>query len=227
MTIADKPRPASEDPNHWWWKPLAYRENEVKKKSAADVVWLGDSITHYFDNPENRPLWQKWFGGKTTGAPYLGLNFGIEGDTTDNLLFRMKRSLGKLHPKAFVLLIGTNNTGMRSLKDEPPEDTVKGLKAILDELRRTQPQATVLVYAIFPRGLGVKDPCMVRNEKVNEGLEKLCDGRQCIFRNINDVFLWPDGSVNEKLLGDRLHPSREGYEVWLGDVLPQLRRIIK
>lgn len=227
VTIADKPRPASEDPNHWWWKPLAYRENEVKKKSAADVVWLGDSITHYFDNPENRPLWQKWFGGKTTGAPYLGLNFGIEGDTTDNLLFRMKRSLGKLHPKAFVLLIGTNNTGMRSLKDEPPEDTVKGLKAILDELRRTQPQATVLVYAIFPRGLGVKDPCMVRNEKVNEGLEKLCDGRQCIFRNINDVFLWPDGSVNEKLLGDRLHPSREGYEVWLGDVLPQLRRIIK
>ena len=100
-------------------------------------------------------------------------------------------------------------------------------QAILDELRRTQPQATVLVYAIFPRGLGVKDPCMVRNEKVNEGLEKLCDGRQCIFRNINDVFLWPDGSVNEKLLGDRLHPSREGYEVWLGDVLPQLRRIIK
>lgn len=225
VTISDKPKAGSEDPKHWWQKALEYRDNEAKEKSDADVVWLGDSITHYFENKENQPLWRKWFGGKEAGAPYLGLNFGIEGDTTDNLLFRMRHSLGKVHPKAIVLLIGTNNAGKRSVKAEPPEDTVKGLKAIIDELRRTQPQATVLVYALFPRGKGVTDPCMVRNEKVNEGLEKLCDGRQFIFRNINDAFLWPDGVVNEKLLGDRLHPSYAGYEVWLGDVLPQLRKI--
>ena len=80
VTIADKPRPASEDPGHWCWKSLEYRDNEAKAKSDADVVWLGDSITHYFELKENLPLWQKWFGGKEAGAPYFGLNFAIEGD---------------------------------------------------------------------------------------------------------------------------------------------------
>lgn len=64
VTIADKPRPASKDPKHGWWKSPEYRDNEAKAKSDAEVVWLGDSITHYFELKENLPLWRKWFGGK-------------------------------------------------------------------------------------------------------------------------------------------------------------------
>jgi len=85
--ISDQPRPMSADPKHWWWRCVDYRDNEAKQLRDADVVWLGDSITHYFDNPgPKNELWKKYFGGKENGAPYLGLNFGIEGDTTENLI---------------------------------------------------------------------------------------------------------------------------------------------
>lgn len=222
VTLADKPAPAMTAPDSWWQKAATYRDDEAFAKRDADVVFMGDSIIHYFEWKQNQPTWNKWFGD---GAPYRGLNFAIEGDTTDNLLWRMRKSLDKVVPKAIVLLIGTNNAGKRNVKTEPPEDTVRGLKAIIDDLRKHQPQAKVLVYALFPRGKGVTDPCMIRNEKVNEGLRQLCDGRQFVFRDIRAKFLNADGTVNEKYLFDRLHPSTAGYELWLADIVPELEKI--
>lgn len=224
--VADKPAPMSEDPKHWWWRSLAYRDAEAEKLHDADVVWLGDSITHYFDMPgAKNDLWKKYFGGKDAGAPYLGLNFGIEGDTTENLLYRMKKSLGKTSPRAIILNIGTNNTGIRNEMNEPPEDTIAGLKAVMDEIRTGQPQAKVFVYAIFPRGKGRTDPCTIRNEKVNEGLAKLCDGKQFVFCDIREKMLNPDGTIDVTQLEDRLHPAAKGYETWLADVLPRLEKV--
>ena len=223
VTLADQALPASADPNHYRVKAAHYRDREAERLRDADVVLLGDSITHYFEWPTNQPLWKRWFDSPE--APFKGLNQAIEGDTTDNLLWRMQLSLDKMCPKAFVLLIGTNNTGTRSEKTEPPEDTVKGLKRIMDEIARVQPQAKTLVYALFPRGKGVTDPCMIRNEKVNEGLAKLCDGKRFIFRDIRKAFLLEDGTIDTSRLFDRLHPAPAGYEVWLADMVPELKKI--
>ena len=221
--LADKPRPASTDPNHYRVKGAYYRDREAERLRDADVVLLGDSITHYFEWEQNRPYWKKWF--ESPEAPFKGLNQAIEGDTTDNLLWRLQLSLDKVCPKAFVLLIGTNNTGTRSEKAEPAEDTAKGLRRIMDEIRRVQPQAKTLVYALFPRGKGATDPCTIRNDKVNALLEKMCDGRQFVYRDIRKEFLAADGTIDKKRLFDGLHPGPEGYEVWLKDMVPELQKI--
>lgn len=223
VTLADQFLPASKDPNHYRVKAAHYRDREAERLRDADVVLLGDSITHYFEWPQNQPIWKQWF--ESPDAPFRGLNQAVEGDTTDNLLWRMRMSLAKVCPKAFVVQIGTNNTGTRSEKTEPPEDTVKGLKRVLDEIARVQPQAKTLVYALFPRGKGVTDPCTVRNDKVNAGLERLCDGKRFIFRDIRKEFLAGDGTVNTNRLFDRLHPAPEGYKAWMADMAPELKKI--
>ena len=236
--ISDKSIPVSADPKHWWHRAVKYRRDEAKRLRDADVVWVGDSITHYFDYPDNQLVWKKWFGEPekkgffaslfgfdSEKPPYLGYNFGIEGDSTENLINRID-VLKKLCPRVIVLNIGTNNTGKRPLKREPVEDTVAGISKILFLLRCQQPQAKILLYALFPRGKGVSDECTRRNEKVNEAVKEICRRfPQVQFCDIRDAFLNPDGSVNKKYLGDRLHPSREGYELWTDDVLARIRRI--
>lgn len=226
VCVADQAAPMSTDTNHWWWKAHEYRVNEVKAaKCAPDVVFLGDSIFHYWEIKENAFEWERFFSGRAD-ARFHALNLAIEGDRTETLLWRLQNGLlvdgGKL-PRVAVLLIGTNNTGTRNIEREPPEDTVKGVKAILDYSRRVTHGATkFIVYGLLPRGSGTNDTCTVRNMKVNEGIRKLCDGRDIFYRDIGDKFLNADGTINTALLHDKLHPSAAGYNIILGDLLPAL-----
>jgi lysophospholipase L1-like esterase len=76
----------------------------------VDLLFLGDSITDG---------WAK--GGKaiwdTRYAPLKAANFGIGGDKTEHVLWRLKNgNLTGIQPKVVVLMIGTNN----NLRDTAP-----------------------------------------------------------------------------------------------------------
>ena len=78
-----------------------------------DILFLGDSITDLWNveaDPQGNP------GGKRVFNKYFGdvkvANFGISGDTTQGVLWRLQNGEGKGHkPKAVMLMLGTNNTG--------------------------------------------------------------------------------------------------------------------
>jgi lysophospholipase L1-like esterase len=109
-------------------------------KGAGDVIFLGDSITHGW---ENQKAWQEHFG------PFKPVNLGIGGDQTGHVLWRITegRELEGLNPKAAVIMIGTNNTGGHTA-----EQIAGGIRAIVEELRRQKPNIKVLVLGVFPRG---------------------------------------------------------------------------
>ena len=69
-------------------------------KGAGDVIFLGDSITHGW---ENQSAWQEHFGS------FKPVNLGIGGDQTGHVLWRITdgHELDQLKPKAAVLMIGT------------------------------------------------------------------------------------------------------------------------
>src|SRR5579862_1902911 len=89
-----------------------YREaNAMLKPPAPEenrVVFFGDSITD---------MWklEDYFPGK----PYI--NRGIGGHTTPQMLVRFRQDVIDLHPRAVLILAGTNdiagNTGPMSLED--------------------------------------------------------------------------------------------------------------
>ena len=224
VCVADKAAPMSTDTNHWWWGAQKKRVDQAKEAKAAggtvDVVLLGDSILHYWELEENQKCWQRTFSGEGK-AKYRGLNLAIEGDRTETLLWRVENGLftdnGPL-PRAVILLIGTNNTGVRNAKDETPDDTAAGVRAVIAAVKKrtNDGAAKILLYGLLPRGKGTNDACTVRNRLVNERLKKLDDGktrRTVFYHDIGDLFLNADGTVNKDLLGDALHPSKAGYEL--------------
>jgi beta-glucosidase len=117
-------------------------------------------------------------------------------------------------------MIGTNNTGHRPLEKESPEDTVAGIKAILDRLGEKAPNSKVLLLAIFPRGATSADQARVRNEKVNAAIEKFADNKRVFWMNINDKLLEPDGTLSKEIMPDLLHPNAKGYEIWAEAISP-------
>lgn len=42
------PVPQSNDPNHWWVKRFNEKQ-ELVKKGGSEVVFIGDSITHFLE----------------------------------------------------------------------------------------------------------------------------------------------------------------------------------
>ena len=122
-----------------------------------------------------------------------------------------------------MLMIGTNNTGNRG---GAAEETAAGVKAILGTLAEKQPQAKVLLLPIFPRGESAADKKRATNEKVNEAIKGLADGKKVIWVDFNAKFLDEKGDV-KWIMSDRLHPSADGYrDIWVPAVLPYFKEIV-
>ena len=120
------------------------------KRGGIDVLFLGDSITDFWRDP-NRGLavWQRNY------APLHAANFGISADRTQHLLWRLEHGeVDGLSPKVVVLLIGTNNTGWESDLKTPRNttaETIEGVTLVVKTLRAKLPQAKLLLLAVFPQ----------------------------------------------------------------------------
>ena len=193
----------------WWLK----RHQSVKAKAAKggyEVVFLGDSITHFWEKA-GRTVWDENFA---TGK-YKALNCGFAGDTTENLLWRIDDGeLDGLDPRAFVLLIGTNNTGHRNVEEEPPSNTVRGVQTVIGRLRTKFPKARVVLHPLLPRSASPDRPVAARNAAVNLALRPLADGRDVLWCDFNEKLKTHNGWIDKSLFPDLLHPSEGGYRIW-------------
>jgi lysophospholipase L1-like esterase len=190
----------------WDCKPLAGFINThnrfvgIAKKNEAQVVFLGDSITALWW-VHHRQHFQNEFG------KYKAVNFGIGGDRTQHVLWRVQNGeFDGFKPKVAVLMIGTNNSGTN-----PPSEVAAGIRNIIKSIHQRSPNTKVLLHAIFPRGSFYANQ---QNAKVNSQIAKFHDGWRVHFLNINDRFLTANGSVSRVLMPDLLHLSADGYKVW-------------
>lgn len=204
------PEPLQESWAVDWWQPrheakLAEVRAHREAGRRVDLVFLGDSITQGWEN-EGKAVWAEHF------ARYNAVALGFGGDRTENLLWRLQHGeLDGMAPKVIVMMIGTNNTGDRL---EDPALTIAGIRRNLDEIRRHQPQARVLLLALFPRGERPDDLMRRHNARVNALLPALADGRQVVFLDIGRALTNPDGTLSKDILPDWLHLSPQGYELW-------------
>ena len=112
------------------------------------MVFLGDSITHAWDN-KGKKVWALYYAKRNA------LNLGFSVDRTEHVLLRLNNSaVDNINPELLVMMIGTNNTGRRQDK---PEYTALGIKSIIANLQKRQPEAKILLLAIFPRGAKPED----------------------------------------------------------------------
>lgn len=197
------------------------RDAELAQQGDWDLVFIGDSITDFWQN-RGKDVWQKYF------TQYKSLNLGISADRTEHVLWRLDHGqLNGNQPKLFVVMIGTNNTGHRPADKESTEDTVSGIKAIIDRLTQKAPQSKVLLLAIFPRGATAKDGARIRNDAVNAEIQKFADNKHVFWMNINDKLLEADGTLSKEIMPDLLHPNAKGYEIWAEAIMPFVNKTIR
>jgi len=191
----------------------------VAKQGDADVLFMGDSITDFWRNADGpfagKPVLDRHFGN------WKVANFGIAGDTTQGVLYRLQNGEGEgFRPRAVMLMIGTNNTARNSAAE-----IAEGIGAVVLELQRDFPEAKILLLGVFPRGRP-NDPVRATIAEINRTIAKLADGERVHYLDIGAKFLAPDGSIPADVMSDLLHPSTKGYEIWAEAVKEPLSRLM-
>jgi (4-O-methyl)-D-glucuronate---lignin esterase len=189
----------------------------IAKQGNIDLLLHGDSITDWWLQEANKPVFDKYFGTIRTA------NFAIAGDTTQGVLWGLRNGEGQgSQPKAVMLMIGTNNTGTFTA----PE-IAEGVGAVVMELRRDFPDAKILLLAIFPRGRP-GDPVRDKITEVNGIVAKLDDKQHVFYLDIGRKFLDDDGVfLPDSFRADNLHPQAKGYDIWGEAVSAKLAELIK
>jgi lysophospholipase L1-like esterase len=205
-----------------FWQKRHEQFNEISKQGEAEVVFLGDSITQGWEG-KGKVFWDEHF------APLKAANFGISGDRTEHVLWRLANgNFDGLNPKLVVLMIGTNNTGHQG-KDGylcNAEQTAAGVKEILAVLEEKVPQAKVLLLAIFPRGANAEDPMRKQNDATNVLLKEMADGKRVYWKDLAPDFLAENGDLPVEIMPDLLHLSEAGYQRWGEKLLPAVKRLL-
>jgi lysophospholipase L1-like esterase len=187
------------------------------KEGNIDLLLHGDSITDWWQQEANLPMFNKYFGNIRTA------NFAVAGDTTQGVLWGLRNGEGQgFQPKAVMLMIGTNNTGQST----GPE-IAEGVGAVVMELRRNFPSAKILLLAIFPRALP-GDPVRDKIAEVNQIISRLDDKKTVFYMDIGQQFLDDKGMfLPDSFRPDNLHPQAKGYDIWGAAISAKLAELMK
>ena len=199
----------------------AYHEALLKRaqEGGVDVLFLGDSLTQGWTSV-GRGAWEANF------APLKAANFGIGGDMTGNVLWRLDHGeVSGITPKIVVLLIGVNN--LWSGKNTG-EEIAAGTKAIVGKLREKLPQSKVLVLGVLPIGASENEVGRLKAQEINVHTAALGDGGMVKYADPGAKLVQKNGRLLEgAYASDNLHLTSKGYEVLAKELLPQIVEMLK
>ncbi|KAF7205952.1 platelet-activating factor acetylhydrolase IB subunit alpha2 [Nothobranchius furzeri] len=169
------------------------------KDGEPDVLFVGDSMIQLMQQFE---VWGECF------SPLHALNFGIGGDTTCNVLWRLQNGeLENICPKVVVLWVGTNNY------EHSAEQVAGGILAIAQLLTSRLPKAKVVVLGLLPRGEH-PNPLREKNSAVNKLLRSwLPRLGQAQLLDLSGELVHSDGTVSSQDMFDYLHLTSAGYRL--------------
>jgi lysophospholipase L1-like esterase len=185
-----------------------YRAANAALKPAGPnekrVVFYGDSITDMWPLATAFP-----------GKPYV--NRGISGQTTSQLLVRLRPDVIGLAPKVVVLLAGTNdiagNTGPISVEE------IEANFASMVELARAHGIRVVLssvlpVHNYTPASeltFPLRPPAKIA--ALNKWLKDYAAANGCVYLDYAAAMADDKGLLKRELAEDGLHPNKAGYAI--------------
>ena len=200
----------------WWVKR---HEKKVKQaaRGRAEFVMIGDSLVHNFEKKGMR-IWTLFYGR------YQPLNLGFNRDATENAIWRIENGeLDGISPKLIVIMIGTNNGGLRF---DPPEETAEGIQLLIEAIQSQQPTSQILLLGVFPRGALPTHPLRKLNAEVNTLLPSLANELGVHYLDIGQSFLDQNGVLQKEIMPDFLHPSIKGYQLWAESIAPVVNQLL-
>lgn len=180
------------------------------KQISPNNVFLGDSLTDYFDLD-------------VAFADYSVVNSGIAGNTTENVLADLPNRVSIYNPSQVFVWLGTND-----LRDgKTPEQTLESLQTIIDQIQTERSMAKITLISLIPVNSQV-DPYTVglrsndQIQKVNQGLREIAKEEKLDYIDLYSALKDDQGNLKAEYTVDGLHLSDAGYQVVQEIVEPYL-----
>ena len=154
-----------------WQSP---QDPAIATRSLSSVLLVGDSMVKGLARYHR--VWSKYF------EPLRALNFGVGGDRTQHVLWRIEDGEIPLNLQVAFVHCGTNN-----LDRDNPAEIRDGIASIVYTIQEKKPNANIIVSGLLPRDQEISS----RRDKiklVNRKLMKWC--RSGKVRNVH--YLKPD-----------------------------------
>ena len=190
------------------WANLGkYKEaNEELKKSSSGrdrTVFIGDSITEGWSDFSPEFFQQNNF-----------VNRGISGQTTPQMLIRLKPDAVRLDPKMIVINAGTydiaGNTGPST--PEMIIDNICSMAEIAIKNNIDVALSTILPVYKYPGNDEVVDPPKIISV-INSALEEYCKKNSLIYIDYYSSLVDKKKGLKSEYGNDGVHPTKEGYDV--------------
>ena len=212
----------------WWHTRFIQSLAQAKAHPDARIVWLGDSITQYWQRMGTLgydnilPIWNEYY------APYDALDFGFVGDTTSSLIWRLDNGqVAGLHPRLAIILIGANNLGRVHW---PAAMTIPGIESVVSLTQQKLPGAHILLLGVLPsiRSTWVDE----QTATINAALaSRYAHSPVVTFLNVGPALL-RDGKPDPALYVDpkmvppepALHPDATGMARIAAFIQPEVKR---
>ena len=193
--------PMGRDNKHGW-----YEEHEkfvaIATRSLSSVLLVGDSMVKGLARYHR--VWSKYF------EPLHALHFGVGGDQTQHVLWRIENGEIPLNLQVAFVHCGTNN-----LDRDNPAEIRDGIASIVYTIQEKKPNANFIVSGLLPRDQETSS----RRDKiklVNQKLREWCRSgrvRNMYFLKPDKDWTEPDGRLVERYyFTDFLHLVEEGYD---------------
>jgi lysophospholipase L1-like esterase len=163
--------------------------NREAQAGSHAVIFLGDSLTQQWD----QSVWEQNF------ARLRPLNAGVNGDRTENLLWRIAHgNLDGQRPNLLVLMIGTNDIG----RNRPAAVIAEGVRQILMDLRLRLLEARILLLGVLPRSESPSSRRRRQVAEVNQLIQTCADHRNILYANVGKALLDPGGRLSREVSPD-------------------------
>src|SRR6202035_2872430 len=200
---------------HDWPNLARYGEANTKidppAKAEQRVVFMGDSITDMWVNPE--------YGGFFAGKAYI--DRGISGQTTPQMLIRFRPDVIALKPKVVVILAGTNdlagNTGPMTLGQI--EDNLTSMSELAHANKIRVVLASVLPVSNYGRdrqGQPIDMRIKRSPEKIlelNAWIKRYAADHGVVYLDYFAATVDDQGLLQKDISEDGLHPNAKGYAI--------------
>ena len=187
---------------------------DAREPDPQTVLVVGSSSVRLWADHIHRDL-----------APFVVDRRGYGGASYIDVAIFADRLLRDQPYRALVLFAGNDVRGRDD--DHTPQEVTAAIDHIVEISRRHQPFAPVLVVEVTPTPK--REHLLEKTLRINTALrEHALLTPHVYFLPTWSHYTLADGSVNARYFGDdRLHQSREGYELWSRLIRDRLAEVLR
>lgn len=181
-----------------WAQFGRYAEANAKLASAPDVVFMGNSITDNWARMDPDFFTKNNFAGR-----------GISGQTSSEMLVRFRRDVIDLHPKAVVILSGTNDVAQNNGYISP-ENTLGNIISMC-ELAKANGIKVILCSvtptSVFGWRREIEPAQKIRD--LNKLIKAYAEQNKILYLDYYPALTDEKGGLPAKWSNDTCHPNLE------------------